>query len=451
VTARLATAGFSATTRHERNRQFGPRRNRSRDCCSCGAACACGGKRRLIDDLPPQDAGRIHRLVELKGTAEVATPLTAYLSGQRCVHYAYHVDEHWFRDVTETYTDKDGNTQTRTKHESGWTTVARGGQTEDFYLQDDTGTVWSGPPAQKLESAGFFDETCERLNRLYYSKGPMQWIADSDHRRRFVETGSRCIAALSRRQARERAMSWPGDCPPTRRRRCFSSRHAARRRCGPDSDRQSGRSCCSDSWHFPRDSPFATTRCTNRWPPGAALRRAGRALSCTDCARLGLDGIQQPRRAAQPRPTAWSLIDVQLKRRHDLIPRLVETRCRVTNARRPARRLQWPHCAISSPPLRQASRAGFLRLCAPTLRAIAEAYPNLKSDTAFLRLQKELVENRAAHCPGAVLFQRHRDLFQHAPGIVPDRWIAALGRMQPQALLARADFERAAVQVKLAE
>ena len=164
-------------------------------------------KRRLIDDLPTaKTQGVFIGLVELKGTAEIAAPITAYLSGQRCVHYAYHVDEHWSRTVTETYTDKDGNTQTRTKQESGWKTVASGGQTEDFYLQDDTGTVLVRPAGAKLESTGFFDETCDRLNPLYYSKGPMQWIADSDHRRRFVETGIALHAPLYLvGQARERA------------------------------------------------------------------------------------------------------------------------------------------------------------------------------------------------------------------------------------------------------
>jgi hypothetical protein len=35
--------------------------------------------------------------------------------------------------------------------------------------------------------------------------------------------------------------------------------------------------------------------------------------------------------------------------------------------------------------------------------------------------------------------------------IVPDRWIASLGAMRPQALLAATDFERASVHVMLAE
>jgi hypothetical protein len=92
-------------------------------------------KRRLIDDLPTaKTQGVFIGLVELKGTAEAEAPFTAFLSSLRCVQYRYRVDEHWSRTVTETYTDKDGKTQTRTKQESGWTPVADGGETADFYL-----------------------------------------------------------------------------------------------------------------------------------------------------------------------------------------------------------------------------------------------------------------------------------------------------------------------------
>jgi len=57
--------------------------------------------------------------VELKGTAEATQPLISYLAGQPCVQYRWRIEEHWSRTVTETYTDSDGKTQTRTRHEEG--------------------------------------------------------------------------------------------------------------------------------------------------------------------------------------------------------------------------------------------------------------------------------------------------------------------------------------------
>src|SRR6266704_2251535 len=92
------------------------------------------GKRlRLVENLPTsRTTGVFIGLVELKGTAESAEPLTSYLAAQPCVHYQYRVEEHWSRTVTETYTDSDGKTRTRTRHESGWSTVDDGGETIPF-------------------------------------------------------------------------------------------------------------------------------------------------------------------------------------------------------------------------------------------------------------------------------------------------------------------------------
>ncbi len=91
--------------------------------------------------------------------------------------------------------------------------------------------------------------------------------------------------------------------------------------------------------------------------------------------------------------SSWSQIDVQLKRRHDLIPNLVETVKgyaaherstleAVIAARNAAMGAQ------SLPDRQQAENVltGTLR----SLFAVAEAYPNLKANENFLMLQEEL-------------------------------------------------------------
>ena len=145
--------------------------------------------KRTIDDLPTSKTqGVFIGLAELKGTAESETPLTSYLAGAPCIQYAWQVDEHWSRTVTETYTDSKGHTQTRTRTESGWTKVAGGSQSIPFYLKDDTGIIRVVPDSAKIHSIKTFDETASRSNSLYFGKGPEHEIANSTHKRRFHET-----------------------------------------------------------------------------------------------------------------------------------------------------------------------------------------------------------------------------------------------------------------------
>jgi hypothetical protein len=154
------------------------------------AAYRAGRKRRLIDNIPTsKTTGVFIGLVEVKGRADTASAVPSYLSAKPCVCFYWRVDEHWSRTVTETEQDSDGRTRTRIRHESGWQTVASGGNEIPFYLCDDCGEVLVMPKGATIEPLGLFDETCGRGDPLYHAKGPASAIADSDHRRRFVETG----------------------------------------------------------------------------------------------------------------------------------------------------------------------------------------------------------------------------------------------------------------------
>ena len=147
---------------------------------------------------------------------------------------------------------------------------------------------------------------------------------------------------------------------------------------------------------------------------------------------------------------AWSLIDVQLKRRHDLIPRLVDTvaALRTHEASTQVAVATLRGQLTATPP--GVSGPDFSG-CAPALRAVAEAYPNLKSNTAFLALQQQLIETEQRVALARAYFNDMATFLNTRLEIVPDRWIASLGAMRPQALLAATDFERASVHVMLAE
>jgi LemA protein len=127
--------------------------------------------------------------------------------------------------------------------------------------------------------------------------------------------------------------------------------------------------------------------------------------------------------------SAWSQIDVQLKRRHDLIPNLVaavkgymdferDTLERVVSAR--AR-------AVAAVGLREkAASEGRLTDAVCGLFAVMENYPVLKSNENVMQLQEELVstENRIAFAR-----QFYNDLvanFRTKLEVFPDNIIASL-------------------------
>jgi LemA protein len=96
---------------------------------------------------------------------------------------------------------------------------------------------------------------------------------------------------------------------------------------------------------------------------------------------------------------AWSQIDVQLKRRYDLIPNLVETVKGYASHEREtlqkvveARNMAMGAKGVAE----QAQAENVLSGTLKSLFAVAEAYPDLKANTNFLNLQEELkaTENR---------------------------------------------------------
>jgi len=127
---------------------------------------------------------------------------------------------------------------------------------------------------------------------------------------------------------------------------------------------------------------------------------------------------------------AFADVDVQLKQRHDLIPNLIETvkgyasheretLDAVVNARNAAQ--------AASGPAAQGAAEGMLGAALGKLFALAEAYPDLKANTNFLELQRELsdVENKIA--AARRFFNNAVQEFNTAIRQVPGNLIAPLG------------------------
>lgn len=99
---------------------------------------------------------------------------------------------------------------------------------------------------------------------------------------------------------------------------------------------------------------------------------------------------------------AWRQIDVELKRRHDLIPNLVETvKGYAAHEKGTLEGVMQARSAAMSggqTPAAAAQTEGMLSQALGRLFAVAEAYPNLKANENFLALQQELTstEDRIA-------------------------------------------------------
>ncbi len=90
---------------------------------------------------------------------------------------------------------------------------------------------------------------------------------------------------------------------------------------------------------------------------------------------------------------AWSDIDVQLKRRHDLIPNLIETvKGYATHEREAFENVTKARAAAmgAQTPADHAKAENMLTGALKSLFAVAEAYPDLKANQNFLELQREL-------------------------------------------------------------
>jgi LemA protein len=108
---------------------------------------------------------------------------------------------------------------------------------------------------------------------------------------------------------------------------------------------------------------------------------------------LAYNGLVRRRNRTQE---AWSQIDVQLKRRHDLIPNLVETvkgyaaHERGTFEAVIEARAAAVTATQAGDPAKVAGAENVLTQTLRSLFAVAEAYPDLKASQNFLALQEEL-------------------------------------------------------------
>lgn len=98
---------------------------------------------------------------------------------------------------------------------------------------------------------------------------------------------------------------------------------------------------------------------------------------------------------------SWSQIDVQLKRRHDLIPNLVNTVKGYAKHEKETleKVIQARNQLISGTPQERIDADNQIQRALKSIFALSESYPDLKANQNFLNLQEELTttENKVAY------------------------------------------------------
>ncbi len=130
----------------------------------------------------------------------------------------------------------------------------------------------------------------------------------------------------------------------------------------------------------------------------------------------------------------WSNIDVQLKRRNDLIPNLVAL---VLSLAGHERETQEACAALRAqlsvtPPGRPGPDVAPL---AGRVIALAERYPTLTAQSGYAHLMRELGDTEERIALARAYFNDIATEWNTRLQRIPDRFVAALGAMKPQPLL----------------
>lgn len=148
---------------------------------------------------------------------------------------------------------------------------------------------------------------------------------------------------------------------------------------------------------------------------------------------------------------AWSDVDVQLKRRHDLVPNLVETvRGYATHERTALENVVRARNAALAAPTPQArieaenQLTGALR----QLFALAEAYPDLKANQNFLQLQTQLADIESDIASARRYYNAVVRDYNTRLRVLPDVFVARMAGFQDRPFFEIAEEERAPVRVQ---
>ncbi len=407
--------------------------------------------RRLIAFLPTSKAkGVFIGLVELSGTAECerGEALKASMSGRSCVYVKTKIEE----KRIETRTTKNSDGESVTKTEAVWKTLVENESRAPFYLRDETGAVRVDPNDAEIVAEKFVEETLDRSAPDYFKwAGGRAELPNSCGIRRFTEVGvplGSPLYVLGKARVRKDVVAAEIAKDETEPTFLIVAGNEEKARKGAN---------CEEKLALGLAFAFAVgfgACLPGVWGAERSAIGIGAAIGGGVCVALWasrallayVNSFVEFRRFVD---RAKSNIDVELKRRADLLPALVEA---TRAAGEHEKNVQETLAALRSQEaiLRvDGAENGGAFATAPRLLALVENAPELKADAAFASLRQGVVdaEDRIALAREyynniAANYETRRQTFPHS-------LVAALWRLPKAKFFEAEGFEAKTVDVDL--
>jgi LemA protein len=396
------------------------------------AAWLCDRRRRVYADHPTTPAAAVFAgRNEVKGRAWAARPLASHRTKTRSVWWDYELEEE------RRHTSTSGKTTTTTKR---WHSIdTKRAALPAFELVDDTGAVTVRLDRARVSPRQIMRETFHDDDRGFLSKMFSSKTGRYRETERVVGVGDSLFvvgeAVLDERTGVPHLTG--GVLVSTRTERSHT------RWIGVSVGllvlaAAAGAAGTSGLLLRPDDPghPLA-------WAPGlaAALLVLAGAWLVTVHNRLRL--------IAQGAERAWSLLDVQLTRRSDLVPNLasVVAAC-ARHEREVIEAVTAERVAAARPDADPARRAGTQTAQLRQVLAVAERHPELRSDESFLRLQDELADTETRIAASRSFYNDSVTLLRDRSGAFPGLLVARRLQLPTPDLISADGFEHTVPQVE---
>jgi hypothetical protein len=407
-------------------------------------------KQRLLDDTPTSKAlGVFIGEVEVVGVCvsedPKRPPFISYLAMSSCVYYRWEVGEHYRRGLI-----------------SGVEVVASGCKAGSFHLKDETGFILVNPAGAEIVAREIFYRTVSKSDPLYYAKGPGRAVEGSTDKRTFTEHALTVgMKVFIHGRASERPDVVAAQIACEKKADIFSISYR-----GEGSIREA-MSWKAMGWHFTgwflsfsavlvacvglgpvfklyfgfftmiTDDHHHSETLIEGWAVvspclphgiiiGVSLYLLAWVVGWIWMAFNSIIGLRN--RVAQ----AYSLIDVQLKRRTDLIGRFVAC---VKGFREHEASVQTLVTAM-----RAQAGGGAVKALAPSILAVIESYPEIRTLALFNDLSKQLIETEDRIALARGYHNNIATFYNTRLERVPDCYVAGLVKMKPEALFEAEGF-----------